>query len=160
MSETKRPSIKLDCARVGDAPVIFALLWACRDEIPLKETFHSPENAKLVRDHCRRKKFFVVRRNGTIVGAMLLEANDVFYIPVREGFRRHGIARAFIRYAKTRWSSLTAKVHEGNRESTELLESEGFRPDPVRVARSGWNPYFWTRREESSLRAPPLGRGV
>jgi len=139
------PTIRLECARVADAPEVFALLWECRHEIPLADTFDSPEHVEWVRDHCRRKRFFVVRYEGAIVGAMLLKPTELFYIAVREGFRQRGIGRRFVRYAEKRWGTLTAKAHQGNHRSIALLKSEGFRPDPVRALRSEWEAFIWTR---------------
>lgn len=132
-------------ARVKDAPAIFDVLWSCRLEIPLHESY----GLQQVRGECRSKQYWVVESEGAIVGVMKLCANDIFFLAVRAEYRKQGIARTLIAYAKKRcakqrWSCLSAKTRKDNAPTIALLKSEGFLQNHVAmVIDSAWIAYAW-----------------
>jgi ribosomal protein S18 acetylase RimI-like enzyme len=132
-------------ARVKDAPAVFDVLWSCSLEIPLPASY----DLQQVRGECRSKQYWVVESEDAIVGAMKLCVNDIFFLAVRAEYRKQGIARSLISFAKNRctmrrWSSLSAKTRKDNAPTIALLESEGFLQNPVAlVLDSGWIAYAW-----------------
>lgn len=134
-------------ARVKDAPAVFDVLRSCRLEIPLSDAYELEQ----VRGDCKSKRYWVVESEGVIVGAMKLCVNDIFFLAVRAEYRKQGIARSLIGYAKQRcakqrWSSLSAKTRKSNKPTIALLMSEGFLQNHVAlVLGSGWIAYAWNR---------------
>ena len=131
-------------ARAAEASTVFHILWSCRREIPLKDSFNSKNQLQRIRDQCRSKKLLVVGSGGDIFGVMLLRANEIFYLAVTESYRRRGIARSLIAYAKKRWPKLTAKTREDNARTIALLEKESFYHDPMAlVLDPTWKAFAW-----------------
>jgi ribosomal protein S18 acetylase RimI-like enzyme len=81
----------------------------------------------------------VVQEHGTIIGAMLLDGNEMLYLVVSASHRRKGIGRILLGEAKSegRW----ARVTPANAAMIKLLESEGFRYDADRLTPAGWHAY-------------------
>lgn len=148
MTTSLHPSI----ATVADAPEIHALLLSCRESIPFVPEFAEPRYVEWVRGECTAKRFIVVRQGFAITGAMCLDVNNVLYIAVGAEYRRRGIARMLLSFAKDRcrrrrWETLTGKVHDSNAPSRAMLESEGFEPDPVAFVQSrAWSAFVWKAR--------------
>jgi GNAT superfamily N-acetyltransferase len=128
---------------LDEAPAIHALLWTAREDIPLRDTFNSRDNAEWVRSECRYKRFWVIEIDGEIAGVMRLAGNEFFYLVTADAYRRQGVATALIAYAKKRYPALTAKTQATNQRTLALLEREGFLfmwPDV-----KGWQHYEWRR---------------
>ena len=129
-------------ARVKEAQTVFDILTSCRFEIPLPESFCMQQ----VSNGCKLKQYWVVESDQAIAGVMRLIANDIFFLAVSPEYRKRGIARSLIAYAKKRWQSLTAKTRNENAPTIALLESEGFERDySALVLNSEWISYAWVR---------------
>ena len=82
-------------ARVADAAAIHALLWSDREAIPLKDRFNTEETRDWIRQHCKMRRFWVVKREDVIVAAMLLKPAGIMYLITDARFRREGWAFSF-----------------------------------------------------------------
>lgn len=132
-------------AGVADAEAVHQLLWSAKDDIPLKETFNSPAYVEWVRNHCRARYFVVVAVRGTVAGVVLLKTKGLFYLAVGAPYRRLGIARGLIDYAKSRNDELSAKTRQQNARMIALLEREGFRCTTLLDSDPGWLQYRWRK---------------
>jgi GNAT superfamily N-acetyltransferase len=132
-------TMTLTQAGKADGPAVFELLWAARDEIPLSPTFCSDQNMEWISWHCDEGRVWVVKENDTIVGAALLDGDQLSYLVVSASHRRKGIGRSLLREAKC--EGLWAKVNPANAPMIQFLEGEGFQHDPDRLTPSGWNAY-------------------
>jgi ribosomal protein S18 acetylase RimI-like enzyme len=134
-------------ARKADGPAVFELLWTAKDEIPLEPIFDSDENKKWVSKLCGEGHVWVVKKGHTIIGAMLLLDNEVFYLVVSASHRRQGIGRTLLCEAKCqgRW----VRVKPANTAMIKLLESEGFWHDQDHLPASGWHAYRLQANEGS-----------
>ena len=81
-----------------------------------------------------------------IVGAMLLNGDEIRYLVVSSRHRRIGTAQALIAYSKWRWPTLWVKSKEGNKAAIALWEKEGFRRNYDLETTVGWNAYSWERK--------------
>jgi len=141
-------------ALASETQEVFDLLWSCRKEIPLKDSFNRSQNVDWVRDHCAHGRFWVIDLEDEIAGVMLVTpsklgvikknaaAEELFYLAVRPRFRRRGVAATLLAHAQRLWVALDAKAQEDN-VSRRLLEREGFvgrGPIP-----GGWILYEWRR---------------
>lgn len=140
-------------ARVRDAEAIHALLWSVREDIPLGGAFNSPDRVDWVRDRCRERSVSIVMVGGRVAGAMVMMADEVFYLAVATDFRRRGIARELLSYAKRRMPMLIAKTKAQNERTQALLVSEAFVRDLDLHAQAGWFAYKWERRRRNLNRA-------
>lgn len=75
---------------------------------------------------------------------MVMMADGVFYLAVATDFRRRGIARELLSYAKRRMP---------NERTQALLVSEAFVRDLDLHAQLGWFAYKWERRRRNLNRA-------
>ena len=82
-------------ARVADAAAIHALLWSEREAIPLKDRFNTEETRDWIRQHCKMRHFWVMKREDVIVAAMLLKPAEIMYLITDARFRREGWAFSF-----------------------------------------------------------------
>jgi ribosomal protein S18 acetylase RimI-like enzyme len=130
-------------ARVSDAQEVHSILWSARNEIPLNANFNSPEHIEWTRDACKNRYFYVCKMDGNIAGIMKFFGNEIFYLVVAETYRRRGVARSLIAYAKYRYSTLWAKTKENNAKTITLLTSEGFKLNYIRTTQPGWIAYSW-----------------
>jgi GNAT superfamily N-acetyltransferase len=126
-------------ARKADGPAVFALVWAARDDIPLDPDFYNDVNKKWISEFCKKGDVWVVEEAGTVIGAMVLSGNEVFYLVVSANHRRLGVGRTLLRKAKCkgRW----VRVKPTNLAMIQLLEGEKFQRDPDHLRGSGWHVY-------------------
>lgn len=142
---------ELRLAHKADAPAIHALLWAAKGDIPLTEKFKADEYVTWVERQCKRRAVWVVQNNNEIAGAMVMRANEIFYLVVSKAHRREGIGKALIAKAKKlctdkRWDTLTARARRTNTPILQLLSVEGFRLDWILQANApDWDVYTWVR---------------
>jgi N-acetylglutamate synthase-like GNAT family acetyltransferase len=142
-------------ARKVEVAAIHALLWAAKDTIPLVEAFHTEPYRKWVEDRCTEKLVWVVVKRATIIGAMVMQGNEVFYLVVSPEHRRKGIAKILVEKAKAvcKEHGVTARVAPTNISATNLLTAEGFRCDGVIPGQPGsimerWVGYSWNPASE------------
>jgi ribosomal protein S18 acetylase RimI-like enzyme len=105
----------------------------------LEPIFDSDENKKWVSKLCDEGDVWVVKEGHTIVGAMLLMDNELFYLAVSASHRRQGIGRTLLCEAKSQ--GLWVRVKPANTAMIKLVESEGFRHDPTHLSGTGWHAY-------------------
>jgi len=116
----------LRLARKADAPIVHALFWAAKGEIPLDDNFADAEHQKWVHDQCKSRAVWV-HDEGAIAGAMIMKPNEICYLVVTAERRHTGIGKALISHAKQRAkTSLKARVKPYNTKMIRLLMSEGF----------------------------------
>ena len=138
-------SPRLACLK--DTSAVFEILQACKSEIPL----HNSIDLHQIQKDCKSKLYWIIESEGSIVGAMKLVANEIFYLAVRPEYRKQGNARSLIYYAKKRcsmkrWSHLKIKTRKENIPTICLLETEGFIEDCVAlVLDPQWVAYVWRR---------------
>jgi GNAT superfamily N-acetyltransferase len=138
-------------AREVEAAAIHALLWSAKDVIPLVEAFHTEPYRKWVEERCKEKLVWVVVKQATIIGAMVMQGNEVFYLVVSPQHRRKGVARTLVEKAKAvcKERGVTARVAPTNIPATRLLTADGFRCDGTVPGQPGsimesWIGYsFW-----------------
>jgi GNAT superfamily N-acetyltransferase len=82
---------------------------------------------------------WVVKEGDSIVGAMLLDHDQLFYLVVSASHRRKGIGRTLL--CEVKCEGLWAKVKPANATMIQFLESEGFQHDPDHLTPAGWNAY-------------------
>jgi GNAT superfamily N-acetyltransferase len=126
-------------AQKADGPAVFELLCAARDEIPLHQTFYSDQCKEWISQCCGERRVWVVKEGNTIVGAMILDGDQLLYFVVSASHRRKGIGRRLLGEAKC--EGLWAKVNSANATMIKFLESEGFQHDPDRLTPAGWDAY-------------------
>ncbi len=143
-------AIMLRRAREVEAAAIHGLLWAAKDAIPLVEAFHTERYRKWVEDRCNEKLVWVVVKQATIIGAMVMQGNEVFYLVVSPEHQRNGVARALVEKAKAvcKEHGVTARIAPTNIPVAKLLTAEGFRPDGIIPGQPGsimenWIGYSW-----------------
>jgi len=127
-------------AHERDGSAVFDLLWAARDEIPLKPGFDHDQNEKWITKRCADGAVRVVKDGNTIVGALVLREDEVFYLVVSASHRRQSIGRDLLREVKRpgRW----LRVAPGNTAMIKLLEGEGFKFDPDHLMTGAdWHVY-------------------
>jgi ribosomal protein S18 acetylase RimI-like enzyme len=129
-------------AQARDGLAVFELLWAARDEIPLKPSFNHDQNEKWITKRCDEGYVWVIKNGDTIVGALVLGEGEVFYLVVSASHRGQGIGRSLLQEVKRpgRW----LRIAPGNAAMIKLVESEGFRHDPDRLTAAGWDAYTLT----------------
>ena len=137
-------------AREVEAAAIHALLWSAKDVIPLVEAFHTEPYRKWVEERCKEKLVWVVVRQATIIGAMVMQGNELFYLVVSPEHRRKGVARMLVKKAKAlcKEHGVSAKAAPTNISVTRLLTAEGFRCDGIIPGLPGsimesWIGYSW-----------------
>jgi GNAT superfamily N-acetyltransferase len=137
-------------AREIEASDVHALLWSAKDDIPLVEAFQTDRYREWIADHCKNKLVWIVAHKSEIIGAMVMQANEIFYLVVSTGHRRKGAGRMFVKKAKTLYKKrgVKAKVAAGNIPVARLLAAEGFRCDGVIPGTPGsitesWIGYSW-----------------
>jgi ribosomal protein S18 acetylase RimI-like enzyme len=89
--------------------------------------------------HCGEGRVLVAKESDAVVGAMLLDGHQLFYLIVSASHRRKGIGRTLLREAKC--EGLWAKVNPANAAMIQLLENEGFQHDPDHLTSSEWDAY-------------------
>ena len=157
-------------ARTDEAAPVHRLLWACRDEIPLEESFRDDVTREWLVERCRRRRIWVVRDAGYVAGAAVLhhEAGararvgdwaELKYLVVSPDYRRRGIARALLHHVMSRWSFLRAFANEANGPIRRLLSDEGFVPFGA-VTMGGWIRYRWGRATSPAGAAAPPARAA
>jgi GNAT superfamily N-acetyltransferase len=126
------------------------LLWQEKDTIPLAETFAEGRYRDWIETQCRNKLVWVVVEKNLIIGALVMQGNEVFYLVVSEDHRRKGVGRTLIKKAKAiyRTWGLTAKIAPGNAPVARLLANEGFQCNGVIPGVPGsitknWIGYSW-----------------
>jgi hypothetical protein len=58
---------------VKDTDAVRALLWTAKDEIPLSPNFIDDSYRAWVREECRRRNVWIVEREGTLAGTMIMQ---------------------------------------------------------------------------------------
>ena len=126
-------------AQETDGAAVFELLWAAKDEIPLRPEFYNDDNKEWISEECGKRHVWVIEERGSIIGAMLLQGDEIFYLVVSANHRHKGLARILLRKVirKGRW----AKVQPANTAAVGLLKSEGFQYDRDLLTGSGWVAY-------------------
>jgi ribosomal protein S18 acetylase RimI-like enzyme len=142
-------------ARKADASAIHGLLWICRKDIPLTDKFINDEYREWVEGYCKRRAVWVVELDNEIVGAMIMQAHEIFYLVVSPNHRRTGVAQALIQQAKRyavneRWNTLKAKANPDNLRVQNLLRKENFHQD-VSESDLKWNMYYWKRDSQRTM---------
>jgi GNAT superfamily N-acetyltransferase len=137
-------------AREGEAAVIHALLWSAKDAIPLDEVFQRDPYRQWVADRCKEKVVWIVAEKRKIVGAMVMQGNEIFYLVVAADYRRKGAGRILVKKAKAlcKTHGVTAKAAPGNIAIAKLLTTEDFRCDGIIPGVPGsitesWMGYSW-----------------
>ncbi|HEX4105084.1 MAG TPA: GNAT family N-acetyltransferase [Rhizomicrobium sp.] len=131
---------------VADAATAHAVLWAGRDEIPLASNFDNDTRRDWVRDQCRNREVWLAKIGKQTAGIMVMQVDEIRYLVTLPAFRRHGVGRRFVRHAvaeiaRRYQSGVYAKVRPENVAILSLLKVEGFKPDPILIAASGWVVY-------------------
>jgi GNAT superfamily N-acetyltransferase len=136
-------------AREVEAAAIHALLWAEKDTIPLVEAFYTEPYRKWVEERCKERVVWVVVKKATIIGAMVMQGNEVRYLVVSPEHRRTGVARV-LKKAKAvcKEHGVRAEVAPANISAKRLLTAEGFRCDGIIPGIPGsivgsWIGYSW-----------------
>ena len=126
-------------ARKTDGAAVFELLWATKDEIPLRPEFYDDDRKEWISKECSKGHVWVIEESGAIIGAILLQGAQIFYLVVSADHRYRGLARMLLRKVKRKgqW----AQAQPANAAAIGLLESEGFEYDPNWLAGSGWHAY-------------------
>jgi N-acetylglutamate synthase-like GNAT family acetyltransferase len=117
-------------AQEVEAAAIHALLWSAKDVIPLVEAFHTEPYRKWVEERCKEKLVWVVVKHATIIGAMVMQGNELFYLVVSPEHRRKSVARMLVKKAKA-----LCKEHGVSAKAapTNISEScDRYRPDSHR----------------------------
>jgi GNAT superfamily N-acetyltransferase len=137
-------------AREAEAAVIHALLWSAKDAIPLTEAFQTDPYRQWVADRCKEKVVWVVADKSKILGTMVMQGNEIFYLAVSADHRRKGAARILVKKAKAlcKAHGVRAKAAPGNIPIAKLLTTEGFRCDGIIPGVPGsitasWIGYSW-----------------
>lgn len=128
-------------ARVEDASAVFSLLWEARGDIPLRPQFYNDDNKKWIARLCDEGSVWVAEERQSLIGTMVVQGDEIFYLVVASGHRRRGIGGMLLSKVKRkrRW----ARVRPTNAAIIRLLESKGFRFDPDRLTASDWHAYRW-----------------
>ena len=133
----KSGTIMLRRAREVEATAIHALLWAAKDAIPLVEAFHTERYRKWVEDRCNEKLVWVVVKQATTIGAMVMQGNEVFHLVVSPEHQRNGVARTLVEKAKAvcKEHGVTARQSRADKYSrSKASHCRGF---PTRRDHSG-----------------------
>ena len=141
----------LRCAREIEAPAVHTLLWSAKRDIPLVEAFQADRYLHWVADRCKNKVVWIVTQKSKIIGVMVMQENEIFYLVVSTGHRRKGTGRMLVRKAKALYKErgVKARVAPGNVPVVSLLAAEGFRCDgairgtPGSITES-WIGYSWS----------------
>lgn len=133
-------------AKVQDAEAVHAVLLTARDDIPLSPNFADDKYKKWVRDECRRRSAWILERDGTVAGVMVMAVDEIFYLVTLPAHRKTGVAQALVEDAKARVSKryrvpARARVRLGNLPVVRLLEKLDFVVDYDMVTRPGWVCY-------------------
>ena len=99
-TDRKQNTVKLRRAKKADGATVFELLWAARNEIPLHDSFYSEGTREWVCNHCSKRRVLVIEEYTVVVGAMLVQADEIFYLVISPNHRRKGYARMLLRRAK------------------------------------------------------------
>jgi ribosomal protein S18 acetylase RimI-like enzyme len=138
----------LRLARKADAPVIHALIWAAKEDIPLTGGY---PNCEWIEDHCKQRDVWVLEEQCEIAGAMIMDLPEICYLVVQVKHRRKGIGKMLISEAKRlhvtkRRNKLTAKTRRENTPIVRLLASEGFHKDwEIQANNPDWDVYSWKK---------------
>jgi len=158
-----RPRPKL--ARPDEADFVRALLWSCRDEIPLEPSFWGDPVDAWLEERCRRRRIWVVRDTGDVVGAAVIHHGagararagdwaEVKYLVVAPTHRRRRIGRALLSRIMATWSALRAFANVKNRPIRQLLEQQGFVQHGA-ITFGGWIRYWWPHPVSMAPQASP-----
>jgi hypothetical protein len=80
MSRAVEPLIRR--ARRSDGPGVYSLLWAARDDIPLRPEFNNDATKNLITQQCANNHVWLAEADGELAGAMLLKGDEIFYLVV------------------------------------------------------------------------------
>jgi GNAT superfamily N-acetyltransferase len=132
-------------ARRADGTGVFSLLWCARDDIPLRPTFNTDDTKRLIERYCTDKVVWLAELDAKLVGAMVLNGDEILYLVVSQSHRREGVARQLLR--KTRSPRRWAKVQPTNISVINLLVSEGYCRDHGRLVAGTWVAYSWRSKK-------------
>lgn len=150
---------RLRIARKADGAAVHALLWGCRDDIPLHESFQERDSVDWVGRECSARRVWLIEAKGAVVAAMVMRGAEIFYLAVSESHRRRGLAAALVAQAKMYcrnrgWEGLNARSRRGNSRIAALLTKEGFRPNwAADDPQEGWRYWSWDRPLRASDRS-------
>lgn len=133
-------------ATVKDAEAVHALLWAAKDEIPLRDHFNNDNYRAWVRDQCRDRNVWVMEHEGQLAGALIIWVDQIRYLVTDAAHRRARVAHALIehakKYARKKYrSGVWAQVRPDNQPVVRLLEKMNFVRDFDRAVQAGWVCY-------------------
>lgn len=116
----------------------------------MAETFRTECYREWLEDRCKERVVWVVVKKATIIGAMVMRGNEIFYLVVSPEHRRTGVARMLVKKAKAvcKEHGVRARVVPGNIPVAKLLADEGFRCDGIIPGIPGsivgsWIGYSW-----------------
>jgi ribosomal protein S18 acetylase RimI-like enzyme len=116
--------IKIKRSTESDGQAVYDLLWSARAEIPLRDSFDTPENCAWVKKHCTEGHMWVALDGTTIVGFLFRSLDELFYLVVATKYRGDGVGRSLLRKGKRKGTYCKIKPH--NTAAISLVEAEGF----------------------------------
>lgn len=136
-------SRQLRLATLEDHVGVYDLLLESREQIGLAVRFKNQEYLQWVADECVKNNVWVVTTaDEGIVGAMVLDGDELAYLVVAPGCRKHGVGTQLIEHAKALRPELTAEVLTTNEPMQKLLGDRGFNPSARRKSHN-MDSYIW-----------------
>lgn len=124
------------------------LLSAAKADIPLVAAFDSDPYLQWVKGCCEKNLVWVSVQRSEILGAAIIQQNQLSYLVVAKTRRRKGIGRQLVQKFRQllRQNEGTVRAAQGNCSVRKLLESEGFRAVATKPgAMVTWVDYVWSR---------------
>lgn len=121
------PSYKLRSATIEDAAAVHALLLGARELIGLTKRFVNAEYVQWVSSECSKGNVSVVTTEDVeVVGAMIVDGDELAYLVVSPGYRKHGICSRLLEHAKTIRESVITETLITNVTMQTALRANGF----------------------------------
>jgi N-acetylglutamate synthase-like GNAT family acetyltransferase len=144
MSGTDR-FYQLRPATAEDKLAIHALLLESREQIGLTERFSSEQYIQWVADECSKGNVSIVTAAALdVVGAMILDGDELCYLVVSPAHRKHGMGTELLDHAKTKIETLVTETLESNEAMLQLLRANGFKPFD-RIKTDNMCSFIWQR---------------
>jgi len=122
-------SYQLRSATIEDAAAVHALLLASREQIGLAERFVNTQYVQWVGSECSKGNVSIMTIGGLgIAGAMILDGDELAYLVVSPGCRKHGIGTRLLEHAKTMRETVITETLMTNEAMQKALQANGFHP--------------------------------